>query len=141
VSLLSDVVKTCVRYKAAVVEEDELDAGRRSVLNLGHTTAHALEVSLGFGRIRHGEAVALGLLVALAISERLLGLNPGVRRRTAALLADLGLRTSLELPSPDTIGCGSPRQEGDGGFRGSGLSSGRTGWGLDVPDDHDEALR
>ena len=41
---MSEVVKTCVRYKAAVVEEDELDTGRRAVLNLGHTTAHALEV-------------------------------------------------------------------------------------------------
>ena len=75
--VLSDMIKTCVRYKAAVVAEDELDTGRRAVLNLGHTTAHALEVSLGYGRLRHGEAVGLGLLVALAVSEKAAGTGSG----------------------------------------------------------------
>ena len=53
--LLSEVIKTCVRYKAAVVEEDERDTGRRAVLNLGHTTAHALEVE---PRLRASAATA-----------------------------------------------------------------------------------
>lgn len=137
-SLLSEVVKTCVRYKAAVVEEDELDTGRRAVLNLGHTTAHALEVSLGFGRIRHGEAVALGLLVALAVSERLLGLDLQVRRRTTALLADVGLATSLDLPSLETIRAAAARDKkataGSSGFVGL-RAPGEPVWGLHVPDD------
>jgi shikimate kinase/3-dehydroquinate synthase len=101
--LLSDIIKTSVRYKAAVVAEDEFDTGRRAVLNLGHTTAHALEVSLGYGRLRHGEAVGLGLLVALAVSERLVGLAPEVRSRTRALLGSLGLPVSLELPPADAL--------------------------------------
>jgi 3-dehydroquinate synthase len=101
--LLSEVIKTNVRYKAAVVAEDEFDTGRRAVLNLGHTTAHALEVSLGYGRLGHGQAVGLGLLVALAVSERLLGLAPELRQRTQALLDYLGLPVSIELPPADVL--------------------------------------
>jgi len=143
-SLMSEVVKTCVRYKAAVVEEDELDAGKRAVLNLGHTTAHALEVSLGFGCIRHGEAVALGLLVALAVSESLLGLDREVRSRTAALLADLGLPTSLDLPPTGTIRRAAARDKkvsaASSGFVGL-RAPGEPVWGLDLPDDlFDQAL-
>jgi len=143
-SLMSEVVKTCVRYKAAVVEEDELDAGKRAVLNLGHTTAHALEVSLGFGCIRHGEAVALGLLVALVISESLLGLDREVRRRTTALLDDLGLPTCLELPPTEAIQAAAARDK-----KATAVSSGFVGlrapgepvWGLDLPDGlFDQAL-
>ena len=102
-SLMSDIIKTCVRYKAAVVSGDERDTGRRAVLNLGHTTAHALEVGLGYGRLGHGEAVGLGLLVSLAVSERLLGLDPGVRQRTMALLRTLGLPVDIELPDTGAL--------------------------------------
>ncbi len=55
----------CVRTKLAVVAEDERDSGRRQVLNLGHTIGHAIEVLTGYERLRHGEAVGLGLLAAL----------------------------------------------------------------------------
>ena len=143
-SVMSEVVKTCVRYKAAVVEEDELDAGRRAVLNLGHTTAHALELSLGFGRLEHGEAVALGVLVALAVSERLLGLDTAVRQRTGVLLQELGLPTRLDLPSSDTIRAAAARDKkataASSGFVGL-RSLGEPVWGLDLPSDlFDHAL-
>jgi shikimate kinase/3-dehydroquinate synthase len=59
---------SCVRTKLAVVAEDERDAGRRQVLNLGHTLGHALETVTGYERYRHGEAVGLGLLAALRLS-------------------------------------------------------------------------
>jgi shikimate kinase/3-dehydroquinate synthase len=61
-------ILACARTKLAVVAEDERDAGRRQVLNLGHTVGHALETVTGYERYRHGEAVGLGLLVALALS-------------------------------------------------------------------------
>lgn len=60
----------CARTKLAVVAEDERDAGRRQLLNLGHTVAHAIETVTGYGRYRHGEAVGLGLLVALRLSGK-----------------------------------------------------------------------
>ena len=120
--LLSDIIKTCVRYKAAVVSEDELDTGRRAVLNLGHTTAHALEVTLGYGRLGHGEAVGLGLLVALAVSERLLGLTPEVLSRTRALLERMGLPVSIELPSSEDLKAAAAKDKkvtaGSAGFVG-----------------------
>jgi shikimate kinase / 3-dehydroquinate synthase len=63
----------CLRTKLAIVARDERDVGPRQVLNLGHTVAHAIEAATGYRRLRHGEAVALGLLCALRLSgvERL----------------------------------------------------------------------
>lgn len=67
---LSRLVRRCVRYKASIVAEDERDRGVRMYLNLGHTFAHAIETVLGYGRLRHGEAVILGLAMALDLSCR-----------------------------------------------------------------------
>ena len=61
-------ILACVRTKLAVVAADERDAGRRQVLNLGHTVGHAIETVTGYSRYRHGEAVGLGLLAALRLS-------------------------------------------------------------------------
>jgi shikimate kinase/3-dehydroquinate synthase len=66
---LADVVFACARYKCEVVAADERDSGRRAVLNLGHTVGHAIEAASGYSRYRHGEAVGLGLLAALRLSE------------------------------------------------------------------------
>jgi len=63
-----DVILACARTKLAVVARDERDDGARQVLNLGHTVGHAIEQATGYGRYRHGEAVALGLLAALRLS-------------------------------------------------------------------------
>ena len=57
---LGELVFDCAQVKIDVVAEDERDSGRRQVLNLGHTVGHAIEAASGYGRYRHGEAVALG---------------------------------------------------------------------------------
>jgi shikimate kinase/3-dehydroquinate synthase len=62
------MILACARTKLAVVAADERDAGRRQVLNLGHTVGHAIETVTGYSRYRHGEAVGLGLLAALRLS-------------------------------------------------------------------------
>jgi shikimate kinase/3-dehydroquinate synthase len=85
-----DLVLDCARAKLAVVAEDERDAGRRQVLNLGHTVGHAIETATSYARYRHGEAVALGLLAALTLSER-----PQLRDEVAELLGSRGLPTRL----------------------------------------------
>ena len=64
------MIIACALTKLARGGEDERDDGRRQVLNLGHTVAHAIETGTGYARYRHGEAVALGLLAALRISGR-----------------------------------------------------------------------
>ncbi|GAB4252302.1 MAG: 3-dehydroquinate synthase [Thermoleophilia bacterium] len=92
---LDTLIRECVEYKALVVEADEREAGRRAVLNLGHTTAHALELLDGYEGISHGRAVALGLLVALSASEEVFGLDADVRERVAGLLAALELPVKL----------------------------------------------
>ncbi|HET8815401.1 MAG TPA: bifunctional shikimate kinase/3-dehydroquinate synthase [Solirubrobacterales bacterium] len=66
---LADVVFACARYKCAVVAADERDSGLRKILNLGHTVGHAIEAASGYGRYRHGEAIAIGLLAALRLSD------------------------------------------------------------------------
>lgn len=66
---LAEIVYACARYKCSVVAEDEQDAGQRHVLNLGHTVGHAIEAAGGYGRYRHGEAIGIGLLAALRLSD------------------------------------------------------------------------
>ena len=88
----------CIQTKLAVVAEDERDAGRRQVLNLGHTIAHAIESATDYRRYRHGEAVALGLLGALRLSER-----PQLRDEVERLLAARGLPTKLDGIRPDQV--------------------------------------
>ncbi len=66
---LADVVFSCARYKCTVVAADERDSGLRHVLNLGHTVGHAIETASNYTRYRHGEAIGLGLLAALQLSD------------------------------------------------------------------------
>jgi shikimate kinase/3-dehydroquinate synthase len=65
---LDDVIFACARYKCGIVAADERDAGLRHVLNLGHTVGHAIETASAFD-YRHGEAIGLGLLAALKLSD------------------------------------------------------------------------
>jgi shikimate kinase/3-dehydroquinate synthase len=66
---LHDVVFACARYKCGIVAADERDAGLRHVLNLGHTVGHGIETASKYSRYRHGEAIGIGLLAALRLSE------------------------------------------------------------------------
>ncbi len=86
-----ELILACARTKLAVVASDERDAGRRQVLNLGHTIGHAIETATGYGRYRHGEAVGLGLLAALTLSTQ-----PALRSEVADLLAERGLPVTLD---------------------------------------------
>jgi 3-dehydroquinate synthase len=94
---VAHLVRRSVQIKAAIVSEDEREAGKRVVLNAGHTVAHALERSSDY-QMPHGEAVALGLLVECAIAEQLHLARAGLGRRVAALLQGLGLPLKLSRP-------------------------------------------
>jgi 3-dehydroquinate synthase len=74
-SKLSMDLRAGIMTKAAIVQQDEKEAGVRKYLNLGHTLGHALESYHGYGKLTHGEAVAIGTLFSLHISEDLFNTN------------------------------------------------------------------
>jgi shikimate kinase/3-dehydroquinate synthase len=88
---VAPLVFDCAATKIAVVAEDERDSGRRAVLNLGHTVGHAIEAATGYGRYRHGEAVALGTLAALRLSDA-----GELRDEVAELFRRAGLPVELD---------------------------------------------
>jgi 3-dehydroquinate synthase len=88
-------IVTSVAAKANIVAQDELESGVRALLNLGHTFGHALEAETGFGdRLLHGEGVAIGMILAFQLSERMGLCPPGVAARVAAFLRRVGLPAS-----------------------------------------------
>lgn len=101
---LIDMIRRSVQNKAQVVAEDEREAGVRALLNYGHSFAHALETLTGYTEYLHGEAVAIGMLVAARLSEQRGLCTPGFSDRLGKLLHAFGL--PLDMPAnahPDQI--------------------------------------
>jgi 3-dehydroquinate synthase len=95
-TLLSEAIyRSCIN-KAEVVAQDEREAGIRAILNLGHTFGHAIETAQGYGNWLHGEAVALGMLMAADLSARLGWLADGEVQNLRELL----LSAKLPVQSP-----------------------------------------
>ena len=90
---LAAAVGRAIRAKARVVQRDERErrSGGRTALNFGHTLGHALEAAGGYRGLRHGEAVAIGMRVAVALSQREMGLTAAERDRIERLLDRLAL--------------------------------------------------
>jgi len=95
------ILQRCCQLKAQIVSEDEYDRGKRMLLNLGHTFAHAIETHFNYQTYLHGEAVAIGLCIATIISQQFNGLKEDTFPRVRTLLSELGLPT--RLPSSLTI--------------------------------------
>lgn len=93
---LIQLIQDCVAHKLGVVAEDEREQGLRASLNLGHTVGHGIEAAAGYERYLHGEAISLGMLVALRLSEQVLGLDPAVRQASTALFDRHDLPTTLD---------------------------------------------
>jgi 3-dehydroquinate synthase len=91
------ILQAC-RMKAEIVAEDEREAGRRALLNFGHTFGHALEAETGYGdRLLHGEAVAVGMALAFETSVRLGHCPAADAMRATRHLAAIGLPARLDL--------------------------------------------
>jgi len=100
---LPDVIRDCCALKADVVRKDERETaktGGRALLNLGHTFGHTVEKVGGYGNYLHGEAVALGLVMAAELSVRLGLLKPEGKARIVALQKKQGLPVRLRAPLP-----------------------------------------
>lgn len=96
---LLHAVRAACQLKAAVVGEDERDKGLRMVLNFGHTVAHAIENIYQYEKYLHGEAVAMGMIVAMRLSLELGSAHINLLDRLILMLTQAGLPTSL----PDGI--------------------------------------
>jgi 3-dehydroquinate synthase len=88
---LAHAVRRSCEIKAAVVGQDEREAGLRAILNFGHTFGHAIESGLGYGEWLHGEAVGCGMVMAAHLSQRLGGVDEAFVRRFTALVERAGL--------------------------------------------------
>ncbi|SDY87161.1 3-dehydroquinate synthase [Evansella caseinilytica] len=73
--ILSEMLYRSIQVKANIVQEDEKEQGVRAFLNFGHTLGHAIEAEAGYGAITHGEAVAIGIVYALRLSEKCFEVN------------------------------------------------------------------
>lgn len=105
-ALLHAVMKSCT-HKAEIVKRDETEKGERALLNLGHTFGHALEAATGYGRrLLHGEAVAIGIVMAFALSAKLGHCSDMDVKRIEAHLKNIGLPTH-----PKDIEGGTPSKD------------------------------
>ena len=94
---LAHAIARSVEMKAAIVAEDERERGRRALLNLGHTFAHAVEAETGYGEaLKHGEAVAAGCALAFRLSVRLGLCAAADAERVARAIAAANLPIGLE---------------------------------------------
>ena len=103
---LNQAVATSIRAKARIVAEDEREtSGVRALLNLGHTFGHALEAETGFSdRLLHGEAVALGMVLAARYSAWRGELSQAEAERTASAIAAAGLPSEINALGMDCDG-------------------------------------
>lgn len=99
---LMRLILRCCELKARVVEQDEKESGLRAILNYGHTLGHAIETMAGYGRLVHGEAVAIGMGLAARVSLALGYCSDADVARIEGILTRLGL--ALRPPAVDRAG-------------------------------------
>ena len=121
---LEQAVVRSVEIKAAIVGEDEREAGRRALLNLGHTFGHAIEAELGFeeAALAHGEAVALGCCMAFRYSVRQGLCDAAEASRVETVIAAAGLPTRLGEAGEFRADALLARMAGDKKAEGGGLT-------------------
>lgn len=100
---LAEIVVGSCRVKAGVVAADEREGGLRAILNYGHTVGHAIETVAGYGRYRHGEAVAIGMLAAARIGLRMGLCDSLPHDGMLAALRVAGLPTACPAMDPDLL--------------------------------------
>lgn len=101
---LHKIVEESCKTKAEVVEKDEMETGVRAILNFGHTFGHGVETAMNFRRIKHGEAVGIGMVLASRLSEVLGLITHKSFVRVKSLVSTFGLPTELPRQlTPDDV--------------------------------------
>ncbi len=98
-AILEKIIVRCCEIKGDVVAQDERESGLRAILNFGHTLAHSIETTGGYGTLLHGEAVSLGMVYAARLSVKEQGMPPGDCDRITQLLDQVGLPTCVTTSS------------------------------------------
>jgi 3-dehydroquinate synthase len=101
--ILRYAIDESVRFKSSVVAMDEREGGVRAILNLGHTTGHAIESLTKYSRYSHGEAVSMGLMTALLLSKKILGFSDSNLERAIKIMKALRLPTRVKEKAADVI--------------------------------------
>jgi len=101
---LEEIIKRAMAVKIKIIEDDPYEQGFRAALNLGHTVGHAVELVSGF-RLRHGEAVSVGMVAEAKLAERLTVAGKGLSEALAESLSALGLPIQIpkDLPREEII--------------------------------------
>ncbi len=138
-SALQTLVAHSVRFKASVVAEDELEGGRRAILNYGHTIGHGLEAAAGYG-LRHGEAISAGMVAAARLSRQRYGKD--LTELHGELLNAAGLPVKVPAVGVEKVLSAMGRDkkrrtaDGEGGHRFVMLEDvGEPVWGVPVGDE------
>ncbi|WP_395377266.1 3-dehydroquinate synthase [Marinicella sp. W31] len=102
---LTQMIAQCCQFKAEVVAADEKEQGMRALLNLGHTFGHAIETISGYNKYLHGEAVAIGMVMAAALSEHLKLAQVGLLEQMESILQafDLPVRIPSEYQPSELV--------------------------------------
>jgi shikimate kinase/3-dehydroquinate synthase len=101
--LLTNVTARSMRLKALIVSTDPREQGLRAILNYGHTIGHGLEAATGYSEFLHGEAVAIGMIGAARIGQRLGLIQPELVDRHGDILRSFGLPTSASRIDPGAV--------------------------------------
>ncbi|ADL13261.1 3-dehydroquinate synthase [Acetohalobium arabaticum] len=101
--VLTKVIQRSCQIKAEIVGEDEKEKGLRAILNYGHTIGHAVEALAGYGKYRHGEAVAVGMVSAVKLAHKLEMVTETEVQKQQKLISSLGLPTTFDNFKIDNI--------------------------------------
>lgn len=94
------IVKECIKIKADVVERDYNDLGYRNILNFGHTIGHAIEIDSNY-EVSHGEAVSLGTLAAIKLSEMKFFIDSNIYKEIKKMYSKLGMKINYDIVDKD----------------------------------------
>ncbi len=101
--ILRYAIDESVRFKSKIVAIDEKEGGLRAILNLGHTTGHAIESLTKYSKYSHGEAVAMGLITALLLSKQILGFSQENLDRALKIMKSLELPFSIKEKASEVV--------------------------------------
>lgn len=104
-NIVAEMISHCCKLKASVVEQDEREAGLRAILNLGHTIGHALEVCGEYNLLLHGEAISIGMVTAIKISEKIKLIDESIANNAVSLILkyDLPYNIPKEITIEDIV--------------------------------------